>query len=244
MTPEGYLVISSGGTPLKDGEREYAGVGFIVAPEAKASIIGYLQHSSRLAVLKMKVKGGSLAILSVYAPPGTRPHEERQQFYTALGDAAGRVSVHGPKILAGDFNARLHDRQGGEESILGPGVFGKKGHVPEETTNRSLFVELCARLGLCALNTLEDRAPEDLVTYRDLGTKIGEPVTYPQYAQLDYILAPQTWKGIAGRCGPNRHSQLASHHYLVSAVLDVEVPVQRQYGKKACGPPDMIEDSQ
>jgi hypothetical protein len=33
--------------------------------------------------------------------------------------------------------------------------------------------------------------PENLVTYRDLGTKIGDPITYPQYAQLDYILVPQ-----------------------------------------------------
>ena len=193
-TPEGYLVILSGGEPSPDGQRDYAGVGFIVAPRATASVMSYMQYASRIAILKMKIRGGSVAIFSVYAPPGTKPHEQRQQFYTLLGDVASKVSVHGPKILAGDFNARLHDRQGGEEEILGPGVFGKQGHAMDDESNRSLFMELCARLRLCALNTLEDVAKEDLVTYRDLGTKIGDPIIYPHYAQLDYILGPSEWR--------------------------------------------------
>ena len=46
-TPEGYLVILSGGGPLADGMREYAGVGYIVAPSMARSVISYLQHSSR-----------------------------------------------------------------------------------------------------------------------------------------------------------------------------------------------------
>jgi len=74
-TPEGYFVILSGGEPLKEGEREYAGVGFIIAPEARRSVLSYLQHSSRIAVLKLKVKGGRIAITSVYAPPATKSHD-------------------------------------------------------------------------------------------------------------------------------------------------------------------------
>jgi len=156
VTPEGYLVILSGGQPLTDGEREYAGVGFIISPDLRKSVMSYMQHSSRLAVLKLKVSGGSMAILCAYAPPGTKPREQRQQFYSTLGDVASTVTTHGPKILAGDFNARLHEQQGGEEHIMGPGVFGKKGHAADEDSNRSLLIELCARLGMCLANTLED----------------------------------------------------------------------------------------
>ena len=64
----------------------------------------------------------------------------------------------------------------------------------DDESNISLFAELCARLHLCALNSLEDVAKEDLVTYRDLGTKIGDPIIHPHYAQLDYILGPSEWR--------------------------------------------------
>ena len=99
-----------------------------------------------------------------------------------LGDFVSGLSSHGPKIIAGDFNARLHARQSGEEHVLGPGIFGRAGHVTEKGANRGLFMELCNRLTMCAANTLEPTEPEYLVTYRDLGTKVGDPLAYPFYA--------------------------------------------------------------
>jgi hypothetical protein len=75
--------------------------------------------------------------------------------------------------------------------------------------------------------------PENLVTYRDLGTKIGDPITYPQYAQLDYILVPQGWQESVLNCRSAREAALASHHYLLYAVLNIIVPVQLKKGKQA-----------
>ena len=178
------------------GQREFAGVGFIIAPEARRSIISYLQCSSRIAAIKVKVEGGGVALVSAYAPPNTKPHDERQQFYTELGDVTNKLSVHGPKILLGDFNARLQCQQPGEEDIIGPGTFGRDGAVVDnDQSNRGLFIELCTRLQLCAANTLQAARPEYLVTYRDLGTKVDDPISYPAYAQLDYILVPVGWCG-------------------------------------------------
>ena len=153
-------MILSGGDPLKDSEREYAGVGFIIAPETRCSVMSYLQHSSRMAVLKIKVEGGQATIVTAYAPPATKPYDERQEFYRALGDLVTKLSTHGPKVVAGDFNARLHARQSGEEDVLGPGVFGKSEQRQCQESNRGLFMELCTRLRMCAANTLESTAPD------------------------------------------------------------------------------------
>ena len=40
-TEDGYLIIFSGST---GEDREFAGVGFIVAPQARHAVIGFLQH--------------------------------------------------------------------------------------------------------------------------------------------------------------------------------------------------------
>ena len=46
---EGFLVICSGGLV---GEREYAGVGFIIAPKIRNAVVDFTQFSNRLIALK------------------------------------------------------------------------------------------------------------------------------------------------------------------------------------------------
>ena len=48
-TDAGFLIVLSGSS---SGDREFAGVGFIIAPRAVNSVVGFLQYSNRLACLK------------------------------------------------------------------------------------------------------------------------------------------------------------------------------------------------
>ena len=61
----GSLIIVFGGAL---GEREYAGVGFIIAAPTRAFVIEYKEHTYRLASLRIRISGGQLGIVSVYAP--------------------------------------------------------------------------------------------------------------------------------------------------------------------------------
>ena len=54
---DGFLVVLSGGT---DGQREYAGVGFLVSPSVRSAVIGFTQHSNRMVSLKLRVRAGRL----------------------------------------------------------------------------------------------------------------------------------------------------------------------------------------
>ena len=47
----GYFIIQSGSS---DSAREWAGVGFIIAPWLRSSVVGYLQYSNRLCTVKLK----------------------------------------------------------------------------------------------------------------------------------------------------------------------------------------------
>ena len=119
-TDDGYLVILSGSAT---NEREYAGVGFIVAPLLRKSIVGFVQASARMASLKIRIPGGKMAIFSAYAPQSGRHYDERQEFFQNLASFVKSTSSHGPKIICGDFNARLYRRLPGEEEIMGQYIF-------------------------------------------------------------------------------------------------------------------------
>ena len=122
LTEEGYLVILSGSEDESD--HQYAGVGFLIAPDIRRSVIGFLQASPRYASLKIRVSGGKLVITSAYSPHSGKPYTDRQAFYDELSAHIANQSFHGFQMVLGDFNARLHRAFPGEEEILGPYVFG------------------------------------------------------------------------------------------------------------------------
>ena len=53
---DGFLIIYSGCEESQ--KREYAGVGFIIAPHMKSAVKSFMQLSSRIAILKLRIKGG------------------------------------------------------------------------------------------------------------------------------------------------------------------------------------------
>ena len=75
---DGFAVYLSG---RGDGEREFAGVGFIVAPSFRKFIIGCDPHSSHITSLKLKVSGGCGYIFSVYAPHNLHALGIRSKFH-------------------------------------------------------------------------------------------------------------------------------------------------------------------
>ena len=77
VTERGYQVILSGSSTL---QREWAGVGFIVAPSVRKSVAGFCQYNSRMASLKVKTVRGVFAVLSVYAPHNLKDISDKFAF--------------------------------------------------------------------------------------------------------------------------------------------------------------------
>ena len=77
ITEDGFLVVLSGAANAEDTET--AGVGFLIAPGVRRSIIGFRQATSRVAYLKLRVPGGKVAVCSIYALHNGKPAAERQQ---------------------------------------------------------------------------------------------------------------------------------------------------------------------
>ena len=118
---DGFLVILSGGI---EGTIEYAGVGFIVAPWARLSIMCFVQYNSRLASLRMRVPGGNITLICAYAPQSKISYDVRQNFFTDLQEVTSMAKCHGPMYCVGDFNARFHGSPQVDKGVLGAYTWG------------------------------------------------------------------------------------------------------------------------
>ena len=223
MTDEGFLVISSG--PTGDGG-EYAGVGFIIAPWARHAVYGFVQLSSRVACLKLKVRNGKIALISAYAPHSGRAYDERQNFHAQLDRAYQRTSVNGPRIVFGDLNARLHTCLPGEGDVIGDFVFRTGRAVEELSSNRELLLELCTSHSLAVANTFMDTPLEGQLAYRNLGVPSMEAVTPARFGQLDLLFMPPDELHRVENVRSYRSEPLASQHFMVIAEIDVALPAR------------------
>ena len=208
FTFEKYLVILSGG----NGPREWAGVGFVVAPSLRHSVMAFTQHSPRLASLKIRVTGGTLVVISAYAPQSGRPPAERQDFFHELQEVHKNAKAHGATLILGDLNARIHHTSPDEDDIFGPHVFGNPAAIHTATGNREFLVETCRTLNLVVCNTRIAQPREKLVTYFNLKASPSSPLSYQSFAQLDLALIPATWEHVVHNVS-DRSAAFQIHNY-------------------------------
>ena len=217
-TVDNFLVILSGSS---GGLREFAGVGFIIAPWAVHSVVGFLQYSNRLACLKFRVPGGKVGVISAYAPHDGHSFDSRQSFFEDLGSVYERTSVNLSKLIFGDLNASLRQALPGEEAYIGEFVFEHLQGVAALGSNRELLLELCATYGLAVSNTFMNVPVGDRATYRFPGTPPLQEVTSEKFRQLDFLLLPQLQLDSLLDLRSVRAEALASHHFLLVAKLAI-----------------------
>ena len=217
-TVDGFLVILSGSS---SGERETAGVGFILSPNAQKSLVGFLQQTNRLACLKLRVKFGQIAIISAYAPHSGWAFDDRQAFFQQLSTMYERTSVNGVRMILGDLNARTGHALPGEDDILGPYTFGNNRVLSGAGTNRDLLLELCAEQSLAVANTFCDNPLERAASYRHIGTERSAPITERSHLLLDLMLLPMSRLKDVDYIHSDPLEPLASHHFAVIMQLDM-----------------------
>ena len=100
------------------------------------------------------------------------------------------MSTHGPKLVYGDLNARIHKQLAGEERIVGPFAFGDPHAVIGATSNRQPVIKTCKTLSLVLANTMFEHSPEEQVSFYAIGASPMRPNTCRSFAQIDFCLCP------------------------------------------------------
>ena len=132
VTDDGSAVFLSGST---SGQREWAGVGFTVAPSFSRHIIGF--KGFRVGWLASSCKRAVVALGGTVCMP-RQPLPDIRRFYAVLGEPLSRSSSNGPKFICGDLNARMGQRKLGEESILGCHCYRREAERSVDVPNRDL----------------------------------------------------------------------------------------------------------
>ena len=218
---DGFLVIYSG---TDRDEREWAGVGFIVAPWVRHSVQGFVQSCSRMASINVRISGGSVCFISAYAPHNEHDLTTRADFFSDLAVFARQCRPHGPTFILGDLNARINYSKPGEESVFGEHIFANPLANTKPHSNRDLLFELCLSNGYVVANTFIERPVEEKVTYFDLAAKPKDEISVRYFTELDHVLAQRDWMHKVLHVKSVRDAALQSHHFLVLVKLDLWIP--------------------
>ena len=220
---DGFLTFVSGG--IYTGNRLFSGVGFIVAPWAKRSIISFKGINDRIACLRVRVVGRILNVFSVYAPHDGIDFSIRYDFFTSLAEHTRRDHDHETSLVCGDFNAQLGYVGEGETEVIGPHVFQKVlSEKHGRTPNRSLLLEYCGAHHLVVANTSFEHADNFLVTYRNLVTTPFNNTFDGGFSQIDFILCNQEKMDMVHDCWSCRDFVFNSHHFPLVASVRIDFP--------------------
>ena len=136
------------------GDKCYHGVGFAVRTKLVKHLGGKYPTgvNERLMFMNLPLKNSVLCIISAYAPTLGHSDEDKDRFYSKLGDIINSVPSSHKLLLLGDFNARVGRDHSSWEKVLG------KHGVGRENSNGTLLLSLCSQHNLIITNTVFQQA--------------------------------------------------------------------------------------
>ena len=136
-----------------------AGVGLLVSPNMAECVVDWVPLEGRVCLLKLRLHGGFLCILQVYAPNIKSQCEGiLEEVEVALGKATSSESL----VLLGDFNAHV-----GIDNATWKGFIGQHGY-PNINKNGKRLLQFCATNALCIMNTFfQHKRIHKYTWYRD-----------------------------------------------------------------------------
>ena len=226
---------------------EHAGVGMVFRKDLRRHITGFeLGNDGRILMVGLDLAPRRLTVISAYAPHSLRPEEERVAFMEELTAAVERSQKKGITLVLGDLNARLHGRLRGEDTVLGPNLYGwgaqyviealrdRERRHNTEKTNRELLMEMCMTQGLRVANTWFRKPQHRKVTYRSPGVsklpKGGENWDPAVFAELDLCLIPNRWKGAVEDVQSITWAGLNSDHFPLEVLVKAKLGRRPQSG--------------
>ena len=120
------------------------GVGILTNPWLAEKVVDWRPISERVALLRLKLKAKTLALVQVYAP--NTESEYAPLLDEVLGVLEG-IPGTDPIVLLGDFNAHV-----GNDAQTWKGVIGKNGDSETNPQDR-LLLDFCAGEGVSIMNT-------------------------------------------------------------------------------------------
>ena len=180
---------------------EHLGVGIVYRKKLQKYVKDIKQVSARNIMMTLHMHAGCLDIVSTYVPQACHvDHTAADRHYVELESLMDEHYAFSPRLVLGDFNARLIKALPHESTAIGPHTLGASwadldSLSPAQVNNRSRLVDFCLSRNMVVSNTFFQKPQEQLVTYRAVGVKKWEPPwQLHKYAQMDFILVNHKWR--------------------------------------------------
>ena len=205
---------------------EHLGVGIVISKRMGRYVKDIQQISARNICITLTMQAGDLDIISTYAPQASSLLLGAQCFakhYHELMEILGAKYSFSPKIVLGDFNARIIKALPYERDVIGPYTLGASDGSLDSLSeaqfqNRLNFTEFCLTNDLSVRNTFCQKSEAQLVTYKSVGVKGWKaPWHLHKYAQMDYILINNEWKNAITNVSTSCVHTVETDHKLMMA---------------------------
>lgn len=198
-------------------ENEHSGgVGMLLSPRARRSLIGCSPVNSRIITARFKAQPTNLTIIQVYAPTSASTEEEIDEFYNDIEKVIKDIPKKDLMILTGDWNAKVGNDNTGWEEVMGRYGYGDKNgrgeRLLEFVTTHNLFI----------CNTRFEQKPCRKWTW--------ESPDGLQKNLIDYVIVPRRWKTSVINCRSYRGADIGSDHSLV--LCGIKLKLKKVWGRK------------
>ncbi|KAI5718650.1 hypothetical protein M8J77_024598 [Diaphorina citri] len=206
-----YRIIYSGTEGGRTGQR---GVAIVLNKPMGMRVTGYVQHSDRILLVKIKSSPADTVIIQVYMPTSNAEDEEIERMYEEINDLIDKTRAEDNVIIMGDMNATVGEgRDGIAVGEFGLGVRNERG---------DMLVEFCTRNNLIITNTQFNHHKRRRYTWKAPGDV--------RRAQIDYIMVKNRFKNQIKNCRSYPAADIGSDHNLV--MMHAELKYKKLEKKK------------
>ena len=194
-----------------EDDKNAKGIGFLIHNKFKDYVKEVKSYSNRVAAMKIQLTGkDEMCIIQVYAPTSDYDDITVEEFYEdinkAITDNSGTYTV-----LMGDFNAKIGQREKGEENIMGSFSYGERNRRGER------MIEFAMEHKLKVTNTYFKKHKSRYWTW--------ESPNGVTKNQIDFILSNQ--RGIVKNCEVITNVDIASDHRMVRVNISINKKLAR-----------------
>ena len=180
-----------------DGKRN--GVGIILDPNHKQSVIEVERVSDRIIRMRVEVCGTITNIVSAYAPQTGCPKDEKEEFWDSLDDTIRKIKKEERLFIGADLNGHVGKGNDGVEKWVGGHGLGTRNEAGTEIINFAM------RGDMAIVNTFFNKRDSHMITYASGGRN----------TQIDYILCRQKHVKEVRDCKTVPGESVVSQHRVV-----------------------------
>ncbi|XP_060842503.1 craniofacial development protein 2-like [Rhopalosiphum padi] len=187
------------------GENHVRGVGFVIKNSILPNVVRFEPINDRICYVELKGKWFNIILINCYAPTEEKSEEIKNAFYEELDRIYDALPTGKPKIILGDFNAKI-----GKEETYTPTI-GKDSLHNDTNDNGNKLITFATARNMRISSTMFPHKNIHKQTWISPCGKVRN--------QIDHVMVDYRIRSSINDVRSMRGSSAVSDHFLAQALL-------------------------